>query len=433
MSLRDRISAIFKSGAPKPTPTTADEGAPPRSVDSSALAERFAAEQGRAQIVGFSRKMYEEDPRVEGILSDVARDAVKGGFTVKTGDARAEESAQKLIKRLKLGTHLVDWVRLTFRDGDSLIEIGVDEGRQITSATRKPTLAMRRHSNRQDRFDDPTRAFWYSEHSWDITPPPEALWFAEWQIVHARWDHDEGSRYGSPLFASADSPYKRVKEGELDIAVRRKTRAGMKYLHVVEGADQPGLDAYKENNKQALDNPFAMVADFFSNKPGSITTVQGDMTLGNIDDVMHHLRTFWVASPVPMSLVGYGQDLNRDVLDKQKEQYDEELSPITEWIETDIVKPLLERQWLLDGILPEGLGYEIEWQPKTKLSSQDLLNVSQAALTLRTLGFGDEAIVSILQRFLPGIDVRAALNAGTNAPNEASASRLADEMDATEV
>ncbi len=433
MSLLDRITALFKPKAA--APTTADRGTAPAPASSNygALAEQFKAETGRAQLVAQCRQMYQEDTRVRRILGTLARDAVKGGFTVKVRDARAQESADRLIQRLQLSTRLDDWARLTFRDGDSFLELGVDEGRQIALVTRKPTLKMRRASNDADRFADPAHAFWYGENSWDMAPTPQTIWFAEWQIVHARWDHDEGSRYGSPLFASAASPYKRMREGELDIAVRRKTRAGMKYLHIVEGADADGLNNYKETNKAALDNPFAAVADFFTNKAGSISSVQGDMTLGNIDDVVHHIRTFWVASPVPMSLVGYGQDLNRDVLDKQKEQYDEELSPITEWIETDIVKPVLERQWLLDGIVPEGLGYEIEWQPKTKLSSQDLLNVSQAALTLRTLGFGDEAILSILQRFLPGIDVRAALAAGTNAPNEADTTRLADEMDATEV
>jgi len=30
-----------------------------------------------------------------------------------------------------------------------------------------------------------------------------ATWLADWQVIHARWDHDEGNRYGQPLFASA--------------------------------------------------------------------------------------------------------------------------------------------------------------------------------------------------------------------------------------
>ncbi len=432
MSLIDRIASIFK---PKSAaPTTADEtGAAPSAPTANALMDRFAAETTRAQIVEQCRKMYREDPRVRRITATVARDAVKGGFTVSTKDARAQESAERLSKRLKLGQRLDDWTRLALRDGDTLLEIGVDAQRQIAVVTRKPTLKMRRHSNKADRFDDPARAFWYADQSWEVEPGPQTLWFAEWQIVHARWDHDEDSRYGSPLFASATSPYKRMREGETDIAVRRKTRAGVKYLHVVEGADQNGLNDYKEMNKAALDNPFAAIADFFTNKPGAIQAVQGDMTLASIEDVVHHIRTFWTASPAPMSLLGYGQDLNRDVLEAQGQQYIEELGSITEWVETELVIPLLERQWLLDGILPEGLEYEVEWQTKAKLSAADLLAVAQAALTLRTLGFGPEAIISILQRFLPGIDVRAALEAGVNAPNESDADRLAQEMDDLEV
>ena len=81
----------------------------------------------------------------------------------------------------------------------------------------------------------------------------------------------------------------------------------MKYLHVVEGADGKALDEYKKANKVALDNPFAAVADFFSNRAGSITTVAGDAGIGQIEDVLHHIRTFWLVSPVPMSLLGTGR------------------------------------------------------------------------------------------------------------------------------
>ena len=413
MSLLDTISAIFKPRAAKPT--TSDVATAPNKPDIGSL---YSAERGRERIVSFSRDMYASDSRIEGIINSVARDSVRGGFTVNTTDTRAAESALRLTERLKLGSRLDDWVRLTFRDGDSMIEIGITAEREIVSASRKPTLAMHRNSDDHDQFTDPTRAFWYSSDSWAVEPPPNAIWFAEWQIIHARFKHDEGSRYGRPMFASATNAFKRVKEGETDIAVRRKTRAGMKYLHVVEGADDNALRDYKENNKAALDNPFAAIADFFTNKPGSITTVQGDQTIGAIDDILHHIDTLGVASPIPLELIGYGRDLNRDVLDAKKEQYDEALPSITQWVEDEFVKPLVERQWLLDGIVPEGVKYEIEWQNKAWVSAKDLLDVANAATALRTAfpTIPEETLISILQRFLPGIDVHKVMDAVQNDP-----------------
>jgi hypothetical protein len=261
-----------------------------------------------------------------------------------------------------------------------------------------------------------------------LEAPRDAVWFADWQMIHARWDHDDDSRYGQPLFASATGPFKRMTAGEVDIAIRRKTRAGMKYVHVLEGADTSALTKYKELNKDALNDPFAAVADFFMNKAGGITAVQGDARLQEIGDVVHQIRSWWTASPVPMSLVGYGQDLNRDVLEKQKEQYDEELDPIAQWVEDEILAPLLEREWLLAGILPDGLVYEIEWVSKQKLSAATLRDVADAALRLKALGMQQDAVVSILTRFLPGVDLAAMMDANDGG-QRSDAGRIAQGAD----
>ena len=115
------------------------------------------------------------------------------------------------------------------------------------------------------------------------------------------------------------------------------------------------------------------------------------------------------------------------MLDKQKEQYDESIPSVTSWVETNFVEPLLQLQWLLDGIYPEALNYEIEWKRKALIRPTDLAAIANAAMTLKALGFGGEALITLLQRFLPGIDVRTALEAGGTdlaAPNE-----TADAMD----
>jgi hypothetical protein len=269
--------------------------------------------------------------------------------------------------------------------------------------TRKPTLEMRRFSNSRDGFDDPRHAFWQGD-EWAVEPTGDAVWFAQWQIIHARWAHDEGSRYGKPLFASATKPFKRMTEGETDIAVRRKTRAGMKYLHQFpQGTDRTVIEEYKLLNRDSIDNPLAAIADFFGTV--DIKTVSGDAQLGQIDDVMHHIRTWFLVSPVAMSLLGYGQDLNRDVLEKQSEQYQRALEALTAWPEVEIVKPLIERQWLLKGIVPEGLGYSIKWQTKQVLTAALVEAAANAALKLRAAGAPDAALQAIMEQLLPGVDL----------------------------
>jgi hypothetical protein len=359
--------------------------------------------------------MYDEDTRAEGVLKTLARDATRGGFQVHVSEGtevqRAQDVAEALIQRLKLFQRLDDWARLSLRDGDSFLELSVDEAGLVQEVTRKPTLEMHRNSNDRDQFEDATRAFWWADGVWmGQEAPRDATWFAKWQIIHGRWSHDKESRYGRPLFASARGPWKRVREGELDLAVRRKTRAGMKYLHTLDGADSTAVEQYKEDNKDALNDPFAAVADFFTNNKASIQAIQGDARLGEIADVVHHIRTWWVASPVPMSLLGYGQDLNRDVLGEQKEQYVETLPGVSDWVGNQFVVPLLERQWLLQGIWPKGMTYKVTWAVKQVLTAERLLKLAQALTAMQaTTLFDSETLIRIAARIVPGLDVEALL------------------------
>jgi hypothetical protein len=441
MGLIDRIAGLFRQVETKPARTTdAEMPAPGRGpLD---LAGDYRAASDRRSVVKACRVMYESDPRGEAVISTLARDIVRGGFEVTFDEgagapARAQEEAKQiaddLVKRLDLSQRLDDWVRLSLRDGDSFLELSVDENLDIAAVTRKPTLEVRRNSNSRDGFDDPRRAFWQGD-QWQVDPTADAVWFAQWQMIHARWAHDEGSRYGKPLFASATKPFKRMTEGETDIAVRRKTRAGMKYLHQFpQGTDRAVIEEYKLLNRDSIENPLAAIADFFGTV--DIKTIAGDAQLGQIDDVMHHIRTWFLVSPVAMSLLGYGQDLNRDVLEKQSEQYQRALEGLTAWPEVEIVKPLIERQWLLKGIVPEGLGYSLKWTTKQVITAAVVEAAANAGLKLKAIGLGDEALIAVLGMLLPGVDLgtlQAAVSAASPTvprDNKATPGRMARAAD----
>lgn len=418
MGLIDRVAQMFRRPAGA-VATTSDELVRPSGGPLS-LADVMLASSDRQATVRACREMYANDPRAEGVIRTLARDMVRGGCAVEVsglhGDgtgasggqaARAQEVADELLARLDLAQRLDDWIRLTLRDGDSFLELAVSGDLQIVDVSRKPTLEMRRYSSDRDRFEDPRRAFWQGDAWWvSAEPPRDAIWYAEWQMIHARWGNDEGNRYGRPLFASATTPYKRMREGETDIAVRRKTRAGLKYNHrFPEGTPEDVILRYKALNRDSLNNPTAAIADFFGSV--DISVVQGDANLADIADVLHHIRTWWLASPVPMSLLGYGQDLNRDVLETQAEQYRRALEGLEAWPETEIVIPLLERQWLLAGIVPEGLEYKIRWLAKEPpLTATGVEQAANAAVKLAALGRQDVAD-QVLRVLLPGIEFAA--------------------------
>jgi hypothetical protein len=403
VTLRQRINAFWKP--PASQETTAEVNPSAAGEATVSVYEKMKADRDRLAIIKTCRAMYETDPRVKKALRMYATDVVRSGYFVKTADAKALEIAQAMQNRLGLNKKLQDVTRLSGRDGDSFYEVVIDDNLDIVKLSRKPTLQMRRASNNYDEFDNPQKAFWLGpENQYSPEPPKDAIWFAKWQIIHLRFDHDEEKRYGTPMWASATGAFKRVSEGEIDISVRRKVRAGMILHHVVEGSNSD-VEAYKEKNKAAEDNPFAAIRNYYTNKPGSISAIQGDAHLNEIADIVHHIETMFTASDIPMELVAYGGDLNRDVLGEKKEEYDETLDDGREWLSEEFLKPLHELQWMLKGIYPQDLGYKFIWRKAKSLTPVMLRDLADALMRMRVLGAKEELIQSLLAQFVPGVDL----------------------------
>lgn len=399
-----RLRRFFTTGSNNVPPNTSREITPVAPVS---LRDRLlSGERGRHEIIRRCREMYAADPRAEGMLRMMARDATRNGFTVTVNTPQAQAIADAAVSRLKLKAALEGWLRLGPRDGDLYLETGV-AGREgsweIAEITRKPTLSMVRLSDDFDRFPDPAQAFAY------VNPDKasmgqvddKAVYFPEFLIVHARWNHDSESRYGSPEFASSRDAWKKLTEGELDVAIRRKTRAGRKYVHTLIGATEAEMQAYIEQNQQALNNPFAAAADFFLNFEGGIQTLDGDARLGEMDDIIHHLQTWSAASVVPLELLAFGENLNRDVLDDKKRQYDETLEQVRQWAADQIIIPILEREWLLHGLLPDDLAYSIGWPSRKALAPAELAALVAAVNEMRAKGWSLAVIWALVEPFMP--------------------------------
>ena len=403
-SLRDRLRAFFNPTPTQPPPKNEGGLEAPAPVIPESMVSKFQVEHSRAAVVKDCRIMYDGDPRVEKMHRDYARDLLRNGYIVKTEDAKAKQIADDLQRRLNLNQKLEDWLRLTMRDGDSFLELTVDDALLIADVTRKPTLQVHRNSNSADKFDNPERAFWMGPETYMYTEPPkDAIWFPEWKMLHARWNHDEEQRYGRPMMKAGRKSFKYVEDGELNVAVRRKMGGAQLRQHVIEGSDAD-VKAYKEENKAAL-GKLAAVIDFFSNKPSSLTVHEGDGNLDKIGDVEHHIATMFTASDVPMELIADGGDLNRDILGEKKEQYDNTLTQGREWTTIQIVQPLLERQWLMQGILPASVDYKIIWRKAKSITPADLRDLADAGSRLKVLGVKDEIIQLLMASFLRDVDI----------------------------
>ena len=410
-TLSDRFKAFMNPSSspslPSPNGRAQFGEGSPAAVITEDVYTRFKVERDRVSVIKDCRGMYEDDPRVQKMHRMYARDLIRGGFIVKTDDEQAGEIVEKMQERLTLNQSLEDWLRLSMRDGDSFLEVAPSQVTssmfQVGSVTRKPTLSMHRNSNSADQFDNPERAFWMGESFGGLEAPKDAIWFPEWKIIHARWNHDEESRYGMPMMKAARKQYRYVMDGELNVAVRRKIGGAQLRQHVIEGS-AADVEKYKEDNKLAL-GKLAAVIDFFSNKQSSLTVHQGDGNIDRIGDVQHHIATMATASDVPMELMAYGGDLNRNILGEKKEAYEETLNQGREWATTEIIQPLIERDWMLHGIYPANVKYKVIWRKAKSLSPTDLRDLADAASRLRILGVKEETIQLILASYLRDVDL----------------------------
>ena len=412
-TLADRVKAFMNPAeVASPSALATTSTAPVITED---VYSRFKVERDRNSVIKDCREMYDGDPRVEKMHRRFPQDLMRGGYLVKTNNMDAFLVAGLLQARLKMNQRLENWLRLTLRDGDSFLELNIADGTGtalrsdlttmlISDVTRKPTLQMHRNTNSADKFENPDRAFWMGNDSFFGTEPPkDAIWFPQWKMIHARWNHDEESRYGRPMMKSARKQFKYVEEGELNVAMRRKIGGAQLRQHVIEGS-AADVEAYKENNKAALGR-LAAVIDFFSNKQSSLTVHQGDGNIDKIGDVQHNIATMGTASDTPMELIAYGGELNRDILGEKKEAYEDTLNQGREWTATEIIAPLLEREWLLHGIYPADVEYKIIWRKARTLSPADLRDLADAAARLRVLGVKEDVVQVILASYLQDVDL----------------------------
>lgn len=409
MALLDTIINFFRKREPQVEPDTTI-GARELPTGVTGWTNQFQADRLRREQVLTSRDMWRTDGRVKKILREMGLDALRGGFTlsVKNND-EAQEVGEALFKRLNLEKTGDTHIWMAARDGDLFLELGVDQDRLIRQLSVKPALQMHRNSDEWDGFESPLRAFWYYPEQvvyYSQEAPEDAVWWPVWLIVHARWEHEPNQRYGTPLFGASTGAYKKSNQGEVDMAVTRKTRSGTILVHSLKGATPTELDAYMEKNKSSIDSPFAAVREFFSNADTALSVVQGDTRLGEFSDVTHHLQTWLAASPYPYSLLGYGdQNLSERAIEEQIENYHQALIEITEWFDEQVLSVLLHRQWLLSGILPANVDYKINFTTKKTMTASSLLRAAEAFRSMHLSGlFSPEYLFDLASQFMPGLD-----------------------------
>lgn len=364
--------------------------------------DRVAVRSDRRTKIQECTEMGEKDARIARMYHKLQADSCINGVMVKVesaSDDSIKDAAQAIIDAAMKRTEVLKkdkgWVKGFLRDGDLYLEVVVDEtSKEIVRLKKLAASITHSNQNAEGNFPEGKPAYYQSH---PFMQDQEIKTFEKWQIVHLRWDYEDGKPYGNPLFAPARLAWKRLDSAEKNISVRRAIRAGLRLHHKVGNPEKPDYQQvleYKKKNQDTLDNPMSPSQDFFSTGNVDITEIGSDSTLGELADIEFFEGLLAMVAGVPISLLGGGRErsVNRDVLEEQEEDYYRVIADINDLLEQGL-RQVFDFALMLQEINPESVKYTFNWGAKDR---DDIDAKIARAEAVQRIGLDFETVLGIL-------------------------------------
>lgn len=329
------------------------------------------------------REMDREDGRVKKIHSRVARDVVKGGLILQ--QATENKTIAKLWedfgRRLQLDRpeKLKSDARGLIMEGNHCAQRVLDPERNLVALVRMPSETILPNVDESGRFKSATEAYMQFE----IITGREIAKFPLWQLFVSRFDPDNFDDMGSlgrPFLDASRGCWRKLRMTDEDLVIRRRVRAPLRLAHTLEGATPDQLNDYRANVER---DQTEITTDYYLNKKGGVTPVQGDANLDQIKDIVYLLDTFFAGSPLPKGLMGYTEGMARDILEDLKRDYYDEIDGMQDTLAYGY-EQAFRLQCLLKGINPDDEDFCIEFaERRTETPNQ----AADRGLKLQALGF----------------------------------------------
>lgn len=334
------------------------------------------------------RHMDRVDPRVKKLHGRMARSTVKGGLICDTlsSNTRILKRWKQFVQRLELHKlpKLESDCRGLVMEGNLPMQWVLGSNNQIISGVRMPSETLIPQADENGRFKNPAKAYIQQDSQ---TGLPIAH-FALWQLTVGRLspdNYDDLGSWGRPYLDATRPVWKKLNMTEEDMVIRRRDRAPQRLSHILDGATQEELENYEHRTEQTKGD---IRTDFYSNKKGGVTALQGDANLDQIADVVHLLDTFFAGAPAPKGLFGYAADLNRDILEDMKKDYFEEIDALQDTL-ADVYETGFRLDLLLSGINPNSTDFRIIFKERRTESPNQ---AADRALKLKALGASKETV-----------------------------------------
>lgn len=329
------------------------------------------------------RRMHKLDPRVKHIHQRTSRSIVKGGLQLDSPAANRQlhKAFDGFVRRLHLDRRakLESDARGFMMEGNLAMQWVLDGDNRIMEAVRMPAETIVPNVSKNGRFPDVGNAY----HQVDLLSGNVIARWALYQMTLERLDPDNYDDWGSmgrPYLDAARTVWRKLTMTEEDLVVRRHMRAPLRMSHVLEGASEPELAEYRDQVEQ--DQAQGNTRDYYLNKKGAVTPIQGDGNLDQIADVAHLLDTFFAGAPAPKALFGYPGEVARDILEELKKDYFDELDALQDGI-AFIYDFGFKLDLLFRGMNPSSMDFSVIFaERKTDTANQR----ADLALKLQALG-----------------------------------------------
>lgn len=344
----------------------------------------------RATILDI-RRMHRLDPRVKKVHKRTAAAAIKGGLrlkTGKTGNTRLTRAWQDFERRLRLNRRekLESDARGMMMEGNLPMQWVLGADRRVVAAIRMPSETILPKVGANGTFLDPMTAY----EQYDVATGSRLAVFPLWQLSLGRLtpdNYDDQGCMGRPYLDASRSVWQKLAMTEEDLVLRRRMRAPLRLAHVLEGATPEEMDAYRAEVEQ--DQAHGITTDYYMNRKGSVTPVQGDTNLEQIADVVHLLDTFFAGAPAPKGLFGYTKDLARDILEDLKRDFFDEIDSLQDTL-SYVYQLGFELDLLLKGINPMDAGFEVVFaERRTETPNQ----AADRALKYQAIGLSGQTVM----------------------------------------
>jgi hypothetical protein len=339
----------------------------------------------RAAIIDI-RRMDALDGRVKKIHQRTARAAAKGGVLLHlpTPNKRLSRMWEAFARRLHLYRRekLESDVRGLMMEGNLPMQ-WILGGGQVVGCARMPAETIVPLVTPAGRFQNPAKAY----EQWDLANGAVVATFGLWQLTVGRVgpaNYDDWGSLGRPYLDASRTIWQKLTMTEEDLVIRRTMRAPLRMVHVLEGATSEQLAEYRQQVE--ADQSRGNYSDYYLNRKGSVSPVQGDASLDQIADVAHLLDGFFAGAPAPKGLFGYVGDLARDVLEDLKKDYYEELDALQDNV-AYVYEQGFRLELLLAGINPDAYEFTVQFaERRTDTPNQ------RADLALKLQGLGASTV-----------------------------------------